>query len=74
MSPAALNREQAAEYVGVSPNSFDKLVRAGEMPKGRRFKNIDRLVWRVSELDEYLARVPVDGADSPVDELEEVEL
>ena len=28
MTPAALNREQAAEYVGVSPNSFDKLVRA----------------------------------------------
>lgn len=73
MSPAALSREMAAEYVGVSPNSFDKLVRGGEMPKGRRFRNIDRLVWRVSELDEYLARVPVDGGEAPVD-LEEVDL
>lgn len=73
MSPAALNREQAAEYVGVSPNSFDKLVRGGEMPKGRRFRHIDRMVWRVSELDEYLARVPVDGGEVPVD-LEEVDI
>jgi predicted DNA-binding transcriptional regulator AlpA len=67
VTPAALNREQAAEYVGVSPNSFDKLVRAGEMPKGRRFRNVDRLVWRVSELGEYLARVPVDGGEAPAD-------
>jgi predicted DNA-binding transcriptional regulator AlpA len=55
MTPAALNREQAAEYVGVSPNSFDKLVCAGRMPKARTYApDVERIVWLRSELDEAL--------------------
>ena len=55
MTPAALNREQAAEYVGVSPNSFDKLVSAGRMPKPRSYQpELDRIVWLRGELDEAL--------------------
>jgi hypothetical protein len=55
MTPAALNREQAAEYVGVSPNSFDKLVCAGRMPKPRSYQpDLDRIIWLRQELEEAL--------------------
>lgn len=73
MSPGALSRKEAAEYVGVSPVTFDKLIREGEMPKGRRYQHVDRIVWLVAELQEYLNRLPVDG-EASADELEEVDL
>lgn len=34
--PRGLNREHAARYVGVSPGTFDQLVRDGRMPKPKR--------------------------------------
>lgn len=57
MTPAALNREQAAEYVGVSPNSFDKLVSAGRMPKARTYQpDLERIVWLRNELVRELGK------------------
>lgn len=34
--PRGLNRVEAARYVGVSPNTFDKLVSEGRMPRPKR--------------------------------------
>lgn len=31
--PCALRRDDAAAYVGVSPGTFDKAVRAGQLPQ-----------------------------------------
>jgi hypothetical protein len=62
MTPAALNREQAAEYVGVSPNSFDKLVATGRMPKARSYApEVDRIVWLCEELTAALKKLPTHG-------------
>jgi len=38
LPPRGLSRVQAAEYIGVSPSTFDKMVTDGEMPapKGQR--------------------------------------
>jgi predicted DNA-binding transcriptional regulator AlpA len=46
------DRKEAASYVGVSPNSFDKLVRRGIMP--RPTKLLGRKVWDRRALDRVL--------------------
>jgi len=56
--PFALNRRQAAEFVGVSPTTFDKLVERGHMPKARQFPETRRLFWLRSELEETLQDTP----------------
>jgi predicted DNA-binding transcriptional regulator AlpA len=44
-----LRRDEAAQYVGVSPGKFDQLVGDHRMPKPTR---IDRcLVWDIRDLD-----------------------
>lgn len=58
MSPHALNRRQAAEFVGVSPTTFDKLVERGHMPKPRQYPETRRLFWLKSELEETLYELP----------------
>ena len=55
LSPSArrgFDRREAASYVGVSPTSFDKLVRVGAMPKAIQF--LGRKVWDVRNLDQVL--------------------
>lgn len=46
-----LNREEAAAYVGLSPNSFDELMRAGVFPKPVDLAGLKRRVWDVKALD-----------------------
>lgn len=58
ITPFALNRRQAAEFVGVSPTTFDKLVERGHMPKARQFPETRRLFWLRSELEETLRDLP----------------
>ncbi len=58
MSTFALNRRQAAEFVGVSPTTFDKLVERGHMPKARQYPETRRLFWLRSELEETLNELP----------------
>ena len=36
LPPEGISREQAAEFIGVSPNFFDQLVKDGRMPQPRR--------------------------------------
>lgn len=63
MSPAALNRIQAAEFVGVSPTTFDKLVERGYMPKPRQYPETRRLFWLRSELEGVLNDIPTIAAN-----------
>src|SRR5215475_1300244 len=44
-----LSREQAANYVGVGPTKFDKMVRDGRMPRPKRVDG--RVVWDLRKLD-----------------------
>lgn len=61
LAPRGLCREQAAAYVGVSPNKFDQLVADGRMPKP---KKIDaRRVWDRTALDISFDALPTNGAD-----------
>jgi predicted DNA-binding transcriptional regulator AlpA len=36
LPPRGLSRCEAAAYIGVSPTTFDEMVRIGTMPKGAR--------------------------------------
>lgn len=59
LMPRGLNREQAAEYVGVGATLFDRMVRDGRMPK---CKPIDgRRVWDRKQLDAALDALPNAG-------------
>jgi predicted DNA-binding transcriptional regulator AlpA len=54
--PRGFNREQSAEYIGVSPTKFDVLVADGRMPKPKRIYG--RVVWDRLQLDTALAALP----------------
>lgn len=53
-----LHREEAAAYVGVSPNTFDRMVADGLMPKPRPVYG--RRVWDVRALDRAFDALPGD--------------
>lgn len=56
-----LNREQAADYIGVSASLFDEMVKDGRMPKPKRINA--RMVWDRRGLDEAFDRLPsIDGS------------
>jgi len=63
LAPRGLSRVMAAAYVGVSPVSFDAMVRAGTMPRPRRALPTARKVFDRVELDEAIADLPHDGED-----------
>ena len=49
LPPRGVNREESAEYIGVSPSKFDQLVADGRMPQPRVIDA--RIVWDRHELD-----------------------
>lgn len=51
-----LSREEAADYVGVSPSLFDQMVSDGRMPQPKPVNA--RLVWDRYRLDEAFERLP----------------
>lgn len=53
----ALSREQAAGAVGVSPTTFDELVRSGAMPPPRQITS-KRIVWDVDEVHSAFKALP----------------
>jgi hypothetical protein len=61
LPPRGLSREQAAAYVGVSPNLFDEMVDDGRMPPARIINR--RRIWDRIELDSAFAALPHDGAE-----------
>lgn len=72
-----LSREEAAEYVGIGSKLFDRLVRAGQMPRAKRIGR--RLVWDKLALDKAFSLLPdtdgrvVEIEDAPHDDLAEIE-
>ena len=59
LAPRGLQRLIAAQYVGVSPNTFDKLVGEGRMPRPKVIGA--RKVWDREALDSHFAALPDDG-------------
>jgi predicted DNA-binding transcriptional regulator AlpA len=56
-TPRGLDRIKAAEYIGASPSSFDKLVAAGSLPQPKRV-SLKRYVWDRRELDCAFDKLP----------------
>ena len=63
--PRGFSRAQAAEYVGVSIGTFDKLVAEGRMPKALRIGS--RLVWDQVKVNEAFTAL-ADDDPNPWDE------
>jgi predicted DNA-binding transcriptional regulator AlpA len=63
LKAAALRRENAAHYCALSVRSFERQVACGNI-KPRRVGS-RTVVFLVSELDEFLASLPVGGGDAP---------
>lgn len=57
-APAALEREQAAAYAGLSLTTFEKEVRERRAPQPRQVAG-RRVAWLRAELDAWLHACPV---------------
>ena len=57
LRPRLLSRPQAAHYVGLSPNAFDREVAAGTFPKACALKGIRRRLWDVRAIDAAIDRL-----------------
>lgn len=57
-----LSRVEAADYIGISPTTFDKMVIAGEMPSPKRVGT--RKIWDVRALDLAFDDLPGDDSGS----------
>jgi len=53
MTVRCLNKRQAAAYIGVSPNTFARMVQNNEAPKPIQISQ-RRLVWDVKQLDSLI--------------------
>jgi excisionase family DNA binding protein len=49
LPPRGLSRVEAAQYIGVSPTTFDQMVADGRMPKPKRIGR--RAIWDRQQLD-----------------------
>lgn len=58
-----LSRETAARFVGVSPTTFDQMVRDGTMPKPRQVGR--RNLWSRIELEICFDALPTHGETQP---------
>jgi excisionase family DNA binding protein len=67
LAPRLVTREAAAAYVCVSPNTFDKMVDDGRMPRPRLLGG-KRRAWDIRALDLAIDRLPIDGDDAGIDE------
>ena len=61
LPPRLVSREVAAAYVCVSPNTFDRMVDEGRMPRPKRLGD-RRIAWDVRELDAAVDRLPAETA------------
>lgn len=57
-APAALEREQAASYCGLSLSTFEQVVRDKSAPQPRKLAG-RRVAWLRAELDAWLFACPV---------------
>ena len=56
LPPRGLGREAAAQYVGVSPSTFDKMVGDGRMPYPKQINT--RRIWDRHQLDRSFDALP----------------
>lgn len=49
-----MSKYQAYTYLNISRATFDNLVRAGSLPKGRKIAGFKELVWYKKDLNKYL--------------------
>nr|WP_247969098.1 hypothetical protein [Bradyrhizobium sp. 195] len=59
LPPRGLSRVQAAEWVGVSPSTFDKMVADRQMPRPKRIGG--RVIWDLKQLDCAFTALDDDG-------------
>jgi predicted DNA-binding transcriptional regulator AlpA len=64
--PRGLRRDDAAFYVGVSPATFDEMVKDGRMPQPKRVGK--RTIWDRRQLDAYFEDLPDRNGGSDWDE------
>jgi len=64
LPPRGLSRVQAAELIGVSPSTFDKMVADGEMPAPKRIRG--RVIWDRIQVDCAFSALD-DGGENPWD-------
>jgi len=65
--PLGLNRIEAAQYIGVSPTLFSRMVRRGDMPSPKRLSE-GRIAWDRTALDLAFAALPMcETVDNPWD-------
>lgn len=72
LPPRLVNREAAAAYVNLSPNTFDELVRGGKMPKLKQLTG-KRQAWDVRALDVCVDQLPTVGGDTADDTWSDVD-
>jgi predicted DNA-binding transcriptional regulator AlpA len=61
IQPRGLCRVEAADYIGISPTTFDKLVADGRMPAPKRINS--RNIWDVRQIDLAFEGLPSDDPD-----------
>ena len=67
ISPAerlGLNRGEAAEYFGVSPSTFDKMIAKGVMPPSKVFGA--RRIWDRRAIERAFANLPDDESAATI--------
>jgi excisionase family DNA binding protein len=60
-----LSREEAAEYLGISPSKFDQLRKDGRIGPPRLIDG--RKVWDIRELDRDFEAFPIEGEQEDED-------
>ena len=65
--PRGLRREDAAFYIGVSPATFDEMVKDGRMPQPKRVGK--RTIWDRRQLDASFEDLPDRGDGNDWDEV-----
>lgn len=59
LPPRGLARPEAARYVGISPTTFDEMVKDGRMPKPKMIGS--KPIWDVRALDLFFDELPDQG-------------
>lgn len=65
LPPRLVVREAAAAYICVSPNTFDKMIENGRMPRPKVLVE-RRLAWDVRELDAAVDLLPHRGDEERI--------
>jgi predicted DNA-binding transcriptional regulator AlpA len=68
--PFAVSRETAAELLGISSGTFDKLVKSGKLPEPREVES--RILWDSAEIRAAWRAMPRRGQQPARNEWESI--